>query len=351
MVELNAPSIPCRYPSNHASGFLTEVTDVFEVQGTTLTLRAHFLRHHGTTIRTAGFAQHLSKLLLDFATPRSQLAAAASAYNATGSGEEFMRLQSEARALFANRVSGEGGELILFYLTECLLQIPQLLCKMRLKTSSEMHVHGVDGIHGRFTQGGRLQLWWGESKMKADVNSAITDCLDGLARYLPDQGGASSPLNRDLQLLSDHLDLNDEGTQKVILALLDQSSPDFPSTEFCGVGLAAFDHSPYPNLEVKEQRDETQNALSLALKTWEKKAKAVVQKKGLTGVTLELFFLPMNSVETFRKEFLTALTLPVSPPLREGPREKKTPKTRAKRSVAKPKAAPPRSKKKGASAE
>ncbi|WP_223252149.1 Hachiman antiphage defense system protein HamA [Paracoccus mutanolyticus] len=40
--------------------------------------------------------------------------------------------------------SGEGGELLLYLLTERFLGLPQILCKMSLKTSA--HYHGADGV-------------------------------------------------------------------------------------------------------------------------------------------------------------------------------------------------------------
>ena len=58
--------------------------------------------------------------------------------------------------------SGEGGELPLYLLLEMLLGLPQLLCKMPLKTSAETHLHGVDGVHGKLLPSGDLALYWGE---------------------------------------------------------------------------------------------------------------------------------------------------------------------------------------------
>ena len=37
--------------------------------------------------------------------------------------------------------------MLLYMLVQAFLGLPQLLCKMPLKTSSEMHYHGADGIH------------------------------------------------------------------------------------------------------------------------------------------------------------------------------------------------------------
>ena len=73
--------------------------------------------------------------------------------------------------------SGEGGELLLFVLAETLLRLPQILCKMSLKTNLRMHVHGADGVHAGVDPGmGRVALWWGESKIY-DAASAIRECV------------------------------------------------------------------------------------------------------------------------------------------------------------------------------
>jgi len=43
--------------------------------------------------------------------------------------------------------SGELGELLLYMLIEWVLKAPIVASKMYLKTSQQMPVHGVDGIH------------------------------------------------------------------------------------------------------------------------------------------------------------------------------------------------------------
>lgn len=63
--------------------------------------------------------------------------------------------------------TGEGGEMLLYLLAERFLKVPQVLCKMDLKTDSHMHYHGADGVYASVNEGGLLKLFWGESKVYA----------------------------------------------------------------------------------------------------------------------------------------------------------------------------------------
>jgi len=58
------------------------------------------------------------------------------------------RLYRQARDLFRKQdESGEAGELLLYFLLETVLKVPQIVCKMSLKTNRKEEVKGSDGIH------------------------------------------------------------------------------------------------------------------------------------------------------------------------------------------------------------
>jgi len=65
--------------------------------------------------------------------------------------------------------------------------------QMDLKTNSQMHVHGADGLHvGVDTEAKRLVLYWGESKIYANATDAIRKCLSSLAPMLrTDENGSA----------------------------------------------------------------------------------------------------------------------------------------------------------------
>jgi hypothetical protein len=205
-----------------------------------------------------------------------------------------------------------------------------------------MHVHGTDGIHGAVGSEGDLMLYWGESKIKKDAGDAIQDCLDGLCKYLSAKGGFSSPLERDLQLLEDNLDLGDSAVQSAILALLDRSSAEFKRTKYCGLGLVGFDLDGYPNPDDRAAVAKLRDDAKRGLKAWCSKIQEEISARLDAPARIELFCVPFDSVGDFRREFARALgvSFPVPPAMDTSPDSGKT-----VQQLRKPRAGP--SKKKG----
>ena len=118
-------------------------------------------------------------------------------------------LESRARALFikANQTTnrnGEAGELLLYLLTEWILGAPQLIAKMALKTNPNMPVHGADGVHVRYRESDKkLLLYWGESKLYADVGEAITAAAKSISEALKPQ-----KLQHEINLVQQNIDFS-----------------------------------------------------------------------------------------------------------------------------------------------
>jgi hypothetical protein len=218
----------------------------------------------------------------------------------------FTALATEARELFVrSETSGEGGELLLYLLLENLLRLPQLFCKMPLKTSSETHVHGVDGVHGKLLEDGTLALYWGESKLHANINSAIDECFKSLAPYLT--GGSSGPAKRDLMLLREHLDLGDDKVKSALLQFFDRSRPEAARVQFRGACLIGFDLAGYPE-PFTEDSEEICEEVAAAIAKWHERLGKRVADHALDSFALEVFCLPMPSVREFREKMLERLS-------------------------------------------
>ena len=126
----------------------------------------------------------------DYAIPRTKLAKAKARDIKYNSTEAVTALVEQARRSFTDLAkTGEGGEMLLFLLAERFLKLPQVLCKMDLKTDTRMHYHGADGVYAGVTPEGMLKLYWGESKIYKDAATAIKDCLASLAPF-PDRARA-----------------------------------------------------------------------------------------------------------------------------------------------------------------
>ena len=202
----------------------------------------------------------------DYAIPRSQLAKAKARDQKYKSTDAVTALVEQAKRSFTDLAkTGEGGEMLLFLLAERFLKLPQILCKMDLKTDARMHYHGADGIYAGVTTEGMLKLYWGESKVYKDVVSAIQDCLSSLAPFLLEPEHEDAERERDLILLSDKADLSDPALTEALKRYFDRNSTQSRRVQYCGVALVGFDAEFYPGDGVKAIADQLAEAARLAL--------------------------------------------------------------------------------------
>jgi hypothetical protein len=244
----------------------------------------------------------------DYAIPRSQLAKAKARDARYNSTEAVGALVEQARRSFTDLAkTGEGGEMLLFLLAERFLKLPQILCKMDLKTDSRMHYHGADGVYAGVTSDGILKLYWGESKIYKDAGAAIRDCLSSLAPFLIEPESEGAQRERDLILLSDKADLNDPALTDALRRFFDKSSIMSKRVKYCGVGLVGFDGGFYPTDEAAAVADDIAKAARGGLEIWRAGIRQRLEVEKLEKLEIELFCLPLPSAEDFRAAFLRAM--------------------------------------------
>lgn len=84
--------------------------------------------------------EYIDTRIVDYAIPKKEIDEAGEDYNRTGSTRELLELQKKAKNLFTDlKSTGEGGEILLYILTQDILKLPQLISKMLLKTSGKLH--------------------------------------------------------------------------------------------------------------------------------------------------------------------------------------------------------------------
>jgi hypothetical protein len=174
---------------------LTLVERDVVIDGHAIKIHCHCLSIDGNgQVQPQRLAQFMRNAVADYAIPRSKFAAAKARDQRFNSTESVVALVEQAKRSFTDIAnSGEGGELLLFLLAERFLGLPQILCKMHLKTDSAMHYHGADAVHAGVTEDGILKLYWGESKVYNNAARAIRDCLASLAPFLaePEHEGSA----------------------------------------------------------------------------------------------------------------------------------------------------------------
>ncbi|MBC3809265.1 DUF1837 domain-containing protein [Undibacterium seohonense] len=91
----------------------------------------------------------------------------------------------EFNKLHPHRAS-EVGEVLAYCIAIRYLNAAQLAAKMSLKTSSNMPVHGLDGIHA-VVDNDALTVYFLESKLSSSANDGVADYADSAGKFLTDQ--------------------------------------------------------------------------------------------------------------------------------------------------------------------
>lgn len=247
--------------------------------------------------------------IVDYAMPRSRIQEAVEQCETKNSRAPIIRLGNEARSLFTHLLqSGEGGELLLYCLAETVLGFPQVMAKMHLKTTHELHYNGADGVHASVDgDTGRLCLWWGESKLHKTAAGATRECVKSIAPFLIEPQSNAAKRARDLQLLRYGIDLNDEPLEKAIKAYLDISNPYYQKLKFGGIGLVGFDDTCYPPHPQKADADEIAAHVAKSCGNWKANFSKHLAAHQLEEIDIHLFFLPFPSIASFRKKVLKSV--------------------------------------------
>lgn len=225
-------------------------------------------------------------------------------------------LNARARKLFMEATtsssrSGEGGELLLFILAEEYLKAPLLVSKMRLKTNTQMPVHGGDGIHaGWDTRTGALVLYIGESKLHATLNSAIRDAMKSVSELA---NNADDRYHHELNLAQSYSDLGGmpPEMQAEMLRYLDPWNTEESTRRLDRYAiLVGFNEATYEQLTGTPRAEVEEKFKELYAKTIRKTmeyAQEQLVEKNISLESVDLFFFPVPSVDDFRTTFMRKL--------------------------------------------
>jgi len=299
----------CTQTQTDLEAYFLAADKAITLQDTQTTARCHILRREGNGVpRVNGLASLLGRKVVDYAMPRREIEAAAKAFQTTGSTASFVTLANKASRLFSHiKNSGEGGELLLYLLAEAYLGFPQVISKMHLKTNSQIHYHGVDGVHASVDPiTGMLALWWGESKLYASLTDGIPACLDSIAKYLVPDVPDGSPVERDVDLLSAYADFTDPALLEAFKRYLNPDDPHFNKVQYRGICLVGFDLPVYPKAKSEDPIVFSEEVMQ-SFQKWREATRSSVSTHQLHNTVLEIFLVPFPSVAELRTSFLKAI--------------------------------------------
>ncbi len=288
------------------------LTHTIVCPSTGVTLRLHFPSFRQSKPSVSELVDAVAAYLVHFALPRSEVEGLTSVYHSIDAVEFMKRcsiLESRARALFikANQTTnrnGEAGELLLYLLTEWILGAPQLIAKMALKTNPNMPVHGADGVHVLYRENDKkLLLYWGESKLYADVGDAIAAAVKSISEAL-----SSEKLQHEINLVQQNIDFSGlkPEDKEALLRYLNPFEESYNERHDITTCLIGFDFDGFAKVAAVNADKAEAQFKSLAEAELAKVAPALAKAltdAGLKTQPVEIFFFPVPSVSDFRDLF------------------------------------------------
>jgi hypothetical protein len=277
-----------------------------------ITVRGHYLPFQGAKPRLGELLEHISLYICNFALSRAEIDAVHDKVRNASEQEKllaYIGLRDSAAELFikaqksTNR-NGECGELLLYLLTEWVLEAPQLLAKMSMKTTSSMPVHSSDGIHVKFdANSNKLIFFWGEAKIHKTIGSALSDAVNSISSALE-----HSKLKEDIRLVRRFIGTTGlpVDAQAKIVEYLDPLSESYDQKIYASTCLIGFDFAAFKKLATVET-DKIEAFFAKELEEQLVKAtsslNSLLAAKNISHHRLEIFFLPVTSVAELRDDW------------------------------------------------
>lgn len=273
----------------------------------------YYLTFNGAKPTLAEFADFIYWKIIPFCLTREKRKHYEKKLAETGDDRYRMEPTDKARSLFVKArgsqdTTGEPGELILFILLEAFLHAPLIASKMNLKTSTNMPVHGSDGIHIRYDQAtGRLTVFWGESKLTPHISGSFDKMFESLTKFLTTDKDGVFPYQRDVDILCDHCDIEDPKQRELLAAYFDPYTPQSNQKEEVFACFAGFEFPYGETPEAKEPEKAFTQRFEARLKTACDLFEDKVIANKLADRQFQLLLLPFDDVGELRKAFLAKL--------------------------------------------
>jgi hypothetical protein len=308
--------IECKY-----DGFdvrLTELKCDFDIDDVDLSSKFYYLTFKNGQPSIDDFIDFIYWKVIYFCIPYSKRKSYVDKFKSTSDFRHWQELSDKAKELFIRAktqqfTTGEPGELILFILLEAVMNAPQIVCKMHLKTSTNMPVHGSDAIHISYDEDtDMLCLYWGESKLRNEISTALDETCASIVNFISDTE-AEAPRERDLEIIRDHITIVDDNLKAEILKYLDPYEPESNNIEECFACFVGFEYSLLSQLHAL---DKNQLVKQFESKYLERAISATklfrdkIKEKNIKHLRFIFFLIPFKDLKELRSKFLKKLGVP-----------------------------------------
>lgn len=231
--------------------------------------------------------------------------------NQTPTEQEQNEMYREAQKLFRKwkqeeindknkPTSGEMGEMILWLLMEAVLEAPQIVAKMDLKTNRQMESFGSDGIHMKIIDN-ILNIFFSEAKLYGDVVKAMDSIFESIEKFHTDE-----MWKHEYNMVTTHYKHLKEDEQEKIFDFINGKikSQDIKINHACLVG---YDWDEYKKLDNITARQTFIDEFEAIYKNDTARLTKLIQSRfnrfSKKQFNFEVFFLPVKSVQELRDKF------------------------------------------------
>ena len=298
------------------SARLEEIPYEWREEGLTVDGKFFFVAFRDGQPTLDEFIEYVYGQIIPFCIPKRVRDDARRRFLETNNHAYLQSLSDQARHLFvqargSRSTAGEIGELILFMLLEAALGAPQLVCKMTLKTSQDMPVHGSDGIHIMIgSTPDKIRLLWGESKIYQSLASALDEVCTSITEFIG-RSSTRPAIKRDLDIIRDHaISTGNPALVESILEHFDPYSSKYNQREEAFACFVGFDYSAFNQLSSLSHDDVSRvfrenylERIGSACTLFGDKLRSA----GLERQRVYFFLIPFADVAELRTKFLAKL--------------------------------------------
>lgn len=275
--------------------------------GATATIRLHHLKFNANgQPKIDDLASCLAKHAIDYAISTRHRP-----FNMNA--QEAMHYSQQARRLFrvvatdndASDLAGEAGELLLYFLLETVLEAPQVVAKIELKTNPALEVNGSDGIHMKWNADDELvDVYFGESKMYGDVGNALTAAFASIESF-----HANGMREHEYSMVTKYFKGSDDHVKDAVTELLDTGRPG-PDARINHACLIGYEWAA-EGVDAQQAAAEIEAEFRLQFTAQAPRLRGMLQTRldncNRRQYGFQVFFLPFGSVQAFRDAFSTAM--------------------------------------------
>lgn len=263
-------------------------------------IKFHYIQLQGGNVRVNDFISVLQQGLIPYALPREE-ARATTYLNApqktAEAREEYVRGSN----------SGELGELSLYMFLESKEEAPQILSKMSLKTSGNMHFHGSDAVHMKFDQNGNIILFLGESKAHKALDKSVKACLKSINDFYFDElVDGRTQFDFDLKLIKQNMDIGDVELKEFLQKLLNPWEGGKESLYYVNACFIPFELPQLKGLNkqnFREAEGELQKICENSMKEIVNDLTKLLNKNNTRGLLFHFFFVPFPDLDGVKDNF------------------------------------------------